>query len=78
MYVDAGQVAPRFPPRESERYSVTFAYCGRGPRLTYSQLMRPGAALRKFRDSLAPRQWQALCCNRIGLTDARRPPRQAA
>ena len=77
IYVDAGQVLHHvFPPLESERYSVTFAYCSRRPRLTYSQLMLPVRALRRMRDSLSPRQWQALCCNPIGLTDARRATNQ--
>jgi hypothetical protein len=79
IYVDTGQVLHRVcPPRESERYSVTFAYCSRSPVLTYSQLMMPGAALRGLRDYLSPRQWQALCRKGIGLTPARRAPQQAA
>jgi hypothetical protein len=79
IYVDTGQVLHRVcPPRESERYSVTFAYCGRSPRLTYSQLMLPGAALRDFRDDFSLRQWQALCCNQIALARARRAQKHAA
>jgi hypothetical protein len=67
IYVDTGQVLHRvFPPVESERYSVTFAYCSRRPHLTYPQLMLPGAAARELRNALSPRQWQALCCKRIG------------
>jgi hypothetical protein len=79
IYVDTGQVLHRVcPPRESERYSVTFAYCSRSPLLTYSQLMLPGAALRGVRDYLSPRQWQALCCRGIGLFPARRAPQEVA
>jgi hypothetical protein len=62
IYVDTGRVLHRvFPPVGSERYSVTFAYCSRSPHLTYSQLMLPGAALRKLRQHLSPRQWETLC-----------------
>jgi hypothetical protein len=70
VYVNTGQVLNRLiPPLESEHYSVTFACCGRSPRLTSSQLMLPGATPRTLRDILSPRHWQALCCNPIG------PPR---
>lgn len=79
IYVDTGQVLHRVcPPQESERYSVTFAYCSRSPLLTYPQLTLPGAALRRLRDYLSPRQWQALCCKGIGRTDPRRAPQAAA
>jgi hypothetical protein len=61
IYVDTGRVLHRvLPPLESERYSVTFAYCSRSPHLTYSQLMLPGAVLRKLRHNLSSKQWQAL------------------
>jgi len=70
IYVDTGRVLHRVrPPTGSERYSVTFAYSSRSPHLTYSQLTLPSAALRKLRNRLSPRQWQALCCNRIGVVD---------
>jgi hypothetical protein len=69
IYVDTGRVLHRvFPPLESERYSVTFAYCSRSPHLTYSQLMLPGAALRKLRHDLSSEQWQALCRKDIAFT----------
>jgi hypothetical protein len=76
IYVDTGRVLHRVcPPLESERYSVTFAYCGRSPHLTYSQLMLPGAALRKLRQDLSPRQWEALCRKDLSLPHAQRTPR---
>jgi hypothetical protein len=79
IYVDTGRVLHRVcPPLESERYSVTFAYCGRSPHLTYSQLMLPGAALRKLRQDLSPRQWEALCRKDLRLTHAHRTPRTSA
>jgi hypothetical protein len=62
IYVDTGRVVHRVvPPAESERYSVTFAYCGRKPFLTYSQLMLPTAALRALSQDLSTRQVEALC-----------------
>jgi hypothetical protein len=81
IYVDTGQVLHRVsPPLDSERYSVTFAYCSRSPHLTYSQLMLPAAAKRELRDALSARQWQALCCPRsctAPATPACRPSRTA-
>lgn len=73
IYVDTGQVLHRvFPPQGSERYSVTYAYCGKNPFLTYPQLMPPRAALRELRDELSPRQWEALRGNRISAARGRR------
>ena len=67
IYVDTGQVLHRVvSPVESERYSVTFAYCSRSPHLTYSQLMLPDAALRELCSRLSPRQCEALCGKRLG------------
>jgi hypothetical protein len=80
IYVDTGRVLHRVsPPLASERYSVTFAYCSTSPRITYSQLMVPGAVRRALRSCLSARQWQALCCNGVGLVGgAPRAPEQAA
>lgn len=73
IYVDTGQVLHRvFPPQGSERYSLTYAYCGKSPYLTYPQLMLPPSALRELRDGLPPRQREALCCNRISAALGRR------
>jgi hypothetical protein len=70
IYVDTGQVLHRvFPPQGSERYSLTYAYCGRNPYLTYPQLMLPPAALRELRDELSPRQREALCRSRISTVN---------
>jgi hypothetical protein len=79
IYVDTGRVLHRVrTAQQSERYSVTFAYCGRRPHLTYSQLMLPGAMLRKLRQELSSRQWEALCCRDLRLTQAGRTPREVA
>ena len=70
IYVDTGQVLHRVsPPQGSERYSLTYAYCGRNPYLTYPQLMLPPAALRELRDELSPRQREALCRSRISTAN---------
>jgi hypothetical protein len=62
VYVDTGRVVHRVvPPTESERYSVTFAYCSRKPFLTYAQLMLPKPALRSLCADLSARQVEALC-----------------
>jgi hypothetical protein len=69
IYVDTGRVLHRvFPPLESERYSVTFAFCSRSTHLTYSQLMLPAASLRKLHHDLSPRQWEALCRKDLYVT----------
>jgi hypothetical protein len=73
IYVDTGRVLHRVAPPVSERHSVTFAYCSRSPRLTYSQLTLPGAERRALRDRLTQRQWQALGC-----TSFARPAEHAA
>ena len=66
VYADTGQVFHRvFQPTGSERYSVTFAYSSRSPYYTYSRLMLPRRALRKLRDQLTARQWDALGAKRI-------------
>lgn len=78
IYVDTGKVLHRvFPPLASERYSVTFAYCSRSPRLTYSQLMLRDGTLRKLRPALSSRQWEALCRRGLRVTDAQRAPRMS-
>lgn len=65
IYVDTGQVFHRvFPPRDTERYSVTFAYSSRTPFYTYSRLMLPRESLHQLRERLSPRQWEALCVGR--------------
>ncbi|MDP9167047.1 MAG: hypothetical protein M3O32_13440 [Actinomycetota bacterium] len=62
VHVDTGQVFHRvFPPTDSERYSVTFAYSSRSPYYTYSRLMLPRRAIRELRERLSQRQWDALC-----------------
>jgi hypothetical protein len=79
IYVDTGRVLHRVcPPVETERYSVTFAYCSRSPHLTYSQLMLPGATLRELRHDLSPRQWEALCRKDLSFPHAQRAPRTTA
>lgn len=61
VYVDTGQIFHRvFPPTSAERYSVSFAYSSRTPYYTYSRLMLPRRALRRLRNSLTSRQWDAL------------------
>lgn len=65
IYVDTGQVFHRvFPPSDSERYSVTFAYSSTSPYYTYSRLMLPRPALDQLRERLSQRQWDALCVGR--------------
>ena len=65
VLVDTGQVFHRvFPPTETERYSVTFAYSSRSPYYAYSRLMLPRRAIEQLRERLSPRQWDALCVGR--------------
>jgi hypothetical protein len=65
IHVDTGQVFHRvFPPTNSERYSVTFAYSSRTPYYTYSRLMLPRRAVRQLRQQLSQRQWDCLCMGR--------------
>ncbi|GAB7069020.1 hypothetical protein H7J06_12265 [Mycobacterium hodleri] len=65
VLVDTGQVFHRvFPPTDTERYSVTFAYSSRSPYYAYSRLMLPRRAVDQLRERLSPRQWDALCVGR--------------
>jgi hypothetical protein len=65
IHVDTGQVFHRvFPPSDSERYSVTFAYSSRTPYYVYSRLMLPRRAVRQLREQLSQRQWDSLCMGR--------------
>ena len=65
VLVDTGQVFHRvFPPTDTERYSVTFAYSSRSPYYSYSRLMLPHRAIDQLRERLSPRQWDALCVGR--------------
>jgi hypothetical protein len=66
IYADTVQVFHRvFPPKSAERYSVTFAYSSRRPYFTYSRLMLPPRpVLRRLRNQLTHRQWEALCVSR--------------
>lgn len=75
IYVDTGRVVHRVvAPTESERYSVTFAYCSRKPFLTYSQLMLPARALSALCEGLSARQLEALCCKSRRSPGMRRAP----
>jgi hypothetical protein len=71
VLVDTGQVFHRvFPPTDTERYSVTFAYSSRSPYYAYSRLMLPRHAIDQLRERLSPRQWDALCVGRHRRADA--------